>query len=72
MYDILKIRLLDEILSRTIPQNVDYKPHNGEYRVELLAIMPIIHDCAQYREFEVSGNLEENGISIALMARGKH
>lgn len=71
MYDILKIRLLDEVLSRTIPQNVDYKPHNREYRVELLAIMPIIHDCTQYREFEVSGNLQENNVTITLIAEGK-
>lgn len=66
MYDILKLRLLNEVMYKSIPQKVDYEAHNGEYRVELLSIQPIIYNCAQYRELSVSGTLEKDTITAAL------
>lgn len=66
MYDILKLRLLNEVMSKSIPQNVDYEVHNGEYRVELLSIQPIIYNCTEYRELFVIGNLERDTITVAL------
>lgn len=71
MYDILKLRLLNEVMSKSIPQKVDYEAHNGEYRVELLSIQPIIYNCEQYRELSVSGTLEENTITAALYSEEK-
>lgn len=66
MYDILKLRLLNEVMSKSIPQKVDYEVHNSEYRVELLSIHPITYNCIQYRELSVSGNLEKDTITAAL------
>lgn len=66
MYDILKLRLLNEVFRKAMPQNVEYEPHNGEYRVELLSIHPITYECKEYRELSVSGALKKNTITAAL------
>ena len=66
MYDILKLRLLNEVFRKAMPQNVEYEPHNGEYRVELLSIHPITYECKEYRELSVSGTLKKNTITAAL------
>ena len=37
MDNIQKIKLLNELMSKATPQNVDFTPHNGNYCVTLLA-----------------------------------
>lgn len=70
MYDIPKMRLLNEVFLKAIPQKVDYESHNGQYCIELLSIQPIYIGCNQCREFRVSGNLEKNVISATLATKG--
>lgn len=41
MDNIQKIKLLNELMSKATPQNVDFTPHNGNYCVALLATQPI-------------------------------
>ena len=41
MDNIQKIKLLNELMSKATPQNVDFTPHNGNYCVTLLATQPI-------------------------------
>lgn len=71
MYDIPKIRLLNEVFLKAIPQKVDYESHNGQYCIELLSIQPVYIGCNQCREFMVSGNLEKNVISATLKTKGE-
>ena len=66
MYDIAKIRVLNELFSKAVPQRVDYEPHNGRYSVELLSILPLNLGCNQCRDFIVSGNIEKDIISVTL------
>ena len=71
MYDILKLRVLNEVFSKCVPQRINYEPHNGEYRVELWCSQPISYDCEQYRELVVKGNLEKDTISLTLCTEDK-
>lgn len=71
MHDILKIRLLKEVLLKAIPQNVDYDPHNGQYQVELLAIKPIVYNSTEYHDFVISGNLDTHTLTALLTAENK-
>lgn len=66
MYDIVKMRVLNEVFSKALPQRVDYEPHNGRYSVELLSIQPLYIGCNECRDFIVSGNIEKDSISVTL------
>lgn len=66
MYDIQKMRLFNEVFSRTLPQSVDYDSHSGQYRIELSSVRPIYADCNESRGFVVSGKLEKNTITAVL------
>lgn len=72
MDDYQKIRLLDELVSKTIPQSVNYTPHNGNYCVTLLALQPVGIWGGERRNFQIEGRLEENKkISATLIAEGE-
>lgn len=59
MDNIQKIKLLNELMSKATPQNVDFTPHNGNYCVTLLATQPIHTWGWQKRNFKIKGRLEE-------------
>lgn len=59
MDNIQKIKLLNELMSKATPQNVDFTPHNGNYCVALLATQPIHTWGWQKRNFKIKGRLEE-------------
>ena len=59
MDNIQKIKLLNELMSKATPQNVDFTPQNGNYCVTLLATQPIHTWGWQKRNFKIKGRLEE-------------
>ena len=68
MVDSQKIRFLNEVVSKSRPQNVDYTPHNGRFCVLLLALQPIDWVSVQQRDFKLTGELKENeSLSVTLI-----
>lgn len=72
MDDSQKIRLLNELVSKSTPQNVDFTPHNGNYCVTLLAVRPVDFFGNEKRHFKIKGRLEEGKtISADLIAENE-
>ena len=68
MVDSQKIRFLNEVVSKSRPQNVDYTPHNGCFCVLLFALQPIDWVSVQQRDFKLTGELKENeSLSVTLI-----
>lgn len=72
MDDSKKIELLNELVSRATPQNVDFTPHNGNYCVTLVAVQPVSFFGSEKRNFKIQGRLDEGKtISADLIAEGE-
>jgi hypothetical protein len=72
MDDSKKIELLNELVSKATPQNVDFTPHNGIYCVTLVAVQPVDFFGRGKRNFKIKGRLEgEKIISADLIAENE-
>jgi len=72
MKDSKKIELLNELVSKSTPQNVNFTPHNGNYCVTLVAVQPVDFFGNKKRNFKIKGRLDEGKtISADLIAEGE-
>lgn len=67
---IQKIKLLYEVVSKTLPQDVDFTPQTGAYYITLLATQAVDYVGDRQRDFKIMGRMEEGKTLSASLIVG--
>lgn len=65
-----KIEILKKVVQNSIPLDIDYKPHSGEYKIELSMIRSVFIGGKELRSITLQGVMQNEKIGMQMIVQG--
>lgn len=65
-----KIEVLKKVICNSIPMDINYKPHNGEFRMELSMIRSVLIGEEELRSVTLEGVMSNGKILMEMIVHG--